>query len=118
MGIERRRYPRIRVSFVVDYRGKSILQNAESYNLSKGGMFIATDKIEPPGTPIEVIFEFGKEYKRRIQAEAVVVWNREKSVLDEGGRSLPPGMGVQFKRIYPLDAEKFLEDLIQKWEER
>jgi uncharacterized protein (TIGR02266 family) len=113
MGIERRRFPRINVKFFVEYRGEKIWQNAEVKDISKGGMFIITDKIEPPGTKIEVIFEFGKEERRVLQAEGFVVWSRDKDMTSEG---LPMGMGIEFTKIFPQDGKDYLEELIQNWE--
>lgn len=115
MVVERRRFPRILVKFLVEYRGEAVWQHAQSYNLSRGGMFIATDKVESPGTHIEIMFEIGKEKVRRIHAEAVVIWNRSREGETEGA---PSGMGVQFLRIFPVDGEKFLEELVKKWEKK
>ncbi len=114
MGVEKRKYPRVKVKFSVEYRGKNVWQNAEIDNISRGGMFIVTEKIEPPGTNIELIFELG-ESKRKIQAQGVVVWTRTQSQHNHEGRLLPQGMGVQFTKIFPGEAENFLADLIEKW---
>ncbi|RKY40673.1 MAG: hypothetical protein DRP76_01375 [Candidatus Omnitrophota bacterium] len=114
MGIERRRFPRINIKFSVECRGKNIWQKAESFNLSRGGMFIATEKVEPPGTEINIIFEVGKE-RKLIQVNAVVRWSRIRPEYKEKGEGLPAGMGVEFLRIFPSDAKDFLEELIKTY---
>ena len=112
MGIEKRRYPRVKVKFSVEYRGKNIWQNAEIDNISRGGMFIVTEKIEPPGTNIELIFEVGKT-KRKIQVQGV--WTRTQPQYNQEGKFLPQGMGIQFIKIFPGEAENFLANLIEEW---
>lgn len=116
MNVEKRRYSRISIKLRVEYRGEKVWQNVNVENISKGGMFIVTDKIEPPGTKIELLFDFGKEIKRKIMAEAVVVWNRKtQEQQGDEGKKLPQGMGIEFTKMFPEDAEKFLNDFIEKW---
>jgi len=115
---ERRRYPRVSVKFSVEYRGKNIWQNAEAYNLSQRGVFIATERIEPPGTRIEILFEVGKEDVRRIHVDATVVWTRQKVETIDGGGFLPAGMGIKFEKIFPSDGEAFLKEMIAMWEQK
>lgn len=111
MTMERRKLPRVSIKFFVEYRGKSVWQNVQSFNLSKGGIFIATEKIEPPGTAVEIIFDVED---KRIQVESVVRWSRGKIADGADGESLPAGMGIQFLKIFPSGAEKFLKELIEK----
>jgi uncharacterized protein (TIGR02266 family) len=114
MGIEKRRYPRVYVKLPGEYRGKYIWQKVTIYNLSEGGMFVATEKVEPPGTQVQIIFELGnKDNKMRFYIEATVVWNREKEENKEG-RVFPAGMGVEFKKILPSEAKKFLKEVIEE----
>lgn len=119
MNVERRRHHRISVKFLVEYRGQNVWQSVQTYNISQGGMFIATDKVEAPGTRIEILFEVGKEDNlRRIHADAVVVWNRKETYVNGEGKRFPAGMGIEFKKIFPSDGEKFLKEVIEKWEKK
>lgn len=118
MGVEKRQHPRIPINVSVECRGKSIFQKTQCYNLSKGGMFIATDKLEEPGTRIEVIFEIGDEHKRAIQAEAVVRWNRNAAGKADDGTFLPAGMGIQFIKVFPFNGIRILEKIINERRER
>ena len=117
MGAERRRFSRIKVRFLVEYRGEKIWQNARADNLSKGGLFIITDKTEPKGTEIEVIFDFGKGDRRTFQARGEVAWSREEPKTLEDGSVLPAGMGIEFKKLFPQDAERYLDEIIKHWKE-
>ncbi len=111
MSEERRKSPRILIKFLVECRGKTVWQNVQSFNLCKGGMFIATEKLEAPGTAIEIIFDLKD---RKIQAQSIVRWNRNKMANSEEEGALPVGMGIEFLRIFPADAEDFLKELIKK----
>lgn len=113
MAVEKRRFPRVCVSFLVEYRGEKIWQHAQARDISRGGLFLVTNKIEPPGTKMEVIFEFGKETKRKLQAEGVVMWVRDKK---QDNTNLPVGMGIEFRRLFPQDAVKYLDGIIDNWE--
>jgi c-di-GMP-binding flagellar brake protein YcgR len=85
-------------------------------NVSRGGMFVVAKKIESPGTTLEVIFDFGKEDTRKIQAKAVVVWNRGEPGAVKEDKVLPPGMGIKFIKIFPRESENFFGELIEKWD--
>lgn len=118
MGMERREHPRIYLKLPGECRGKNVWQKVTIYNLSKKGMFIGAQKVEPPGTLIEIYFEFGEEAnKSSFHIDAVVVWNREQEEKREG-RILPVGMGVRFQKIFPADAEKFLEGVIKAMKDK
>ena len=116
MGAERRKHKRVFIRFSVEYRGKNIWQKVEAENISEGGIFLITERIEPPGTIVEVIFNFGKKTKKLIYAEGIVAWNREKETVDKDGKVLPPGMGIQFNKYSPLESRTFLAKEVEKWE--
>lgn len=116
MGAERRKYKRVFIRLSVEYRGKNIWQKVEADNISEGGIFLVTERIEPPGTPVEVIFNFGKVDKKLIYAEGIVAWSREQAGTDEEGKALPPGMGIQFNKFSNLEARTFLAKEVEKWE--
>ena len=53
MGAERRKYKRVFIRLSVEYRGKNIWQKVEADNISEGGIFLVTERVEPPGTSVE-----------------------------------------------------------------
>jgi len=115
MGKERRRFPRVYLKIPCEYKGESIWQEVVVENISLGGVFIVTDKVEPPGTEVELIFKFGKKEERTIMARGRVVWCREKSCCDSSGKVLSAGMGVEFVKLQPLTAREFLQKEIESW---
>jgi len=115
MGLENRKHERIPLQLRVECRGKAAMQSAECFNLSKGGMFLSTEKIEEPGTHLEILFEISEgQTKRIIQAEAVVRWTRKSEGKCDDGSFLPPGMGVQFIKVFPFNGIKILEKMIEE----
>lgn len=110
---EKRKHKRAFVKLKVEYRGKSFWQMVEARDISAGGMFIATEKVEPAQTKIEVMFELGTEKKKTIRAEGVVVWNRTQSIKNDNGEILPAGMGIMFTKIIPFISKQFIEDMIK-----
>ncbi|HAH20492.1 MAG TPA: hypothetical protein DCL49_06255 [Candidatus Omnitrophica bacterium] len=110
---EKRKHKRALVKLKVEYRGKSFWQMVEAQDLSAGGMFIATEKVEPAQTKIEVMFELGKENKKTIRAEGVVAWNRTQSIKTADGEVLPAGMGIMFTKITPFLSKQFIDDMIK-----
>jgi uncharacterized protein (TIGR02266 family) len=107
---EKRQYQRANVKLRVECRGKSFWQYVETRDLSAGGMFVVTDKVEPANTKIEVMFEFGQDEKRFIHAEGVVAWSRPKGPDD----SQPAGMGIMFTKITPSSGKDFIDKLIKR----
>ncbi len=64
-----------------------------SSNVSMTGMFIRTDRIQPPGTV--AAFEFNLDGLSLIRGEAEVVWVRER----HQGPDRPAGLGLRFVRL-------------------
>lgn len=113
---EKRRYKRAYIRLPAEYRGKSVWQHIEALNLSAVGMFVVTKKIEPPQSKVDIMFEFGKDDKRFIHAEGVVVWSRAEPRDDGKGNVLPPGMGIEFTKFFPSSSKDFINDVINKME--
>ena len=109
---DKRIYKRAYIRTNVEYRGKSFWQMIEARDISAGGMFLATEKIEPPHTKISIMFELGKE-KKPIYAEGVVRWIREAAGKDIHGQILPIGMGITFDRVIPALSKKLINDFVQ-----
>ena len=114
---EKRKFQRAFVKLPVEYRSKSFWQYVEARDVSAGGMFLVTDKVEPPHTKIEVMFEFGKDDKKFIHAEAIVAWSRPKPGRDESGDIQPAGMGIMFTKITPLVAKDFIDRVVKSLKE-
>lgn len=113
MGEEKRRAPRIPIKFLVECRGENVWQSAETDNLSKGGLFVVTDKIEPKGTRVEIFFDITGERAKNVQIEGVVAWVRDNDIETPDGKRLPRGMGVQFIKIFSSEGEEFLEKFVK-----
>jgi c-di-GMP-binding flagellar brake protein YcgR len=115
---EKRKYKRAFIKLMVEYRGKNLWQMVEAKDISAGGIFILTNKVEPPQTKVEVIFELGKDARKKtIRAEGVVAWNRSVAITDEKGETQPAGMGIMFTKIYPFISQEVINDLINKMED-
>lgn len=116
---EKRKYKRAFIKLAVEYRGKSFWQMVEAKDVSAGGMFVATDKVEPAQTKVEIIFELGKEpYKKTIRAEGVVAWSRALASKDDKGEVTPPGMGIMFTKTFPFVSKEIFENLLKEAEQQ
>lgn len=92
----RREHARFSVDLDVSVGSDHNFYSGFAENLSAGGVFIATHKLKPVGSKIEVTVNLPGEV--RIQATGEVRWIR---VFNERSDT-PPGMGVRFDA---LDAE-------------
>jgi Tfp pilus assembly protein PilZ len=91
----------------------------ETKDLSSGGMFLATDKVEDPQAKLEIIFEFEKNAEKKfICAEGFVVWARPQALDDGQGNVLPAGMGIMFTKLNPSTAKGCLESYVKELEKR
>jgi len=115
---EKRQYQRAYVKLRVECRGKSFWQYVETRDISAGGMFVATDKVEPPQTKVEVMFEFGDKEKKFIHAEGVVAWSKAKPTPGESGTMIPAGMGVMFTKITPASGRNYIDQMVRNTEEK
>ncbi|MFH1577458.1 MAG: PilZ domain-containing protein [Candidatus Omnitrophota bacterium] len=111
---EKRKYKRAYIKLSVEYRGKSFWQVVEAQDLSAGGMFIVTDKVEPPQTQIDIMFSFGEGDKKFIHAQGVVAWSRPKPKDDGNGNIEPAGMGIMFTKFLPSRSQGFIDEVIKK----
>lgn len=113
---EKRQYKRAYVKIPVECRGGRFWQYVKTKDISAGGMFIATDKIEPLQTKVEIMFEIGEGEKKFIHADAVVTWVRLEPIKDETGQVQPIGMGIMFTKITPIAAKDYIDEIIKKAE--
>lgn len=111
---EKRQHKRAYMRIPVQCRGKNFWQYVEARDISAGGMFVATEQIEPVSTKLEVMFELNAEEKKFVRSEAVVVWIRTKTVKDENGNLQPAGMGLKFDNIVPITAKEYIDQLVNK----
>jgi uncharacterized protein (TIGR02266 family) len=89
-----RRFPRAPLAFEVHYRTRGSFLVSYSLNLSKGGLFLETEELQPLGSNLTVRFSVPGT-TTQIETEARVMWVRSE-FSSEG---LPPGMGLQFDRL-------------------
>lgn len=116
---EKRQHKRAFIKLAVEYRGKNFWQMVEAKDVSAGGMFVATDKVEPAKTKIEVIFELGREpNKKTIRAEGVVAWSRAQAAKDDKGEAAPAGMGIMFTKIFPFVSKEVFDNLLKEAEQQ
>jgi Tfp pilus assembly protein PilZ len=116
---DRRKHKRAFIKIQVECRGNKFWQYVETKDLSAGGMFLATDKVEEPQAKLEIIFEFEKGAEKKfICAEGIVVWTRPQTLGDGQGNALPAGMGIMFTKLNPSTAKGYLESYIKELEEK
>jgi hypothetical protein len=112
---EKRQYKRAYFRLAVEIRSETSWQYVEAGDVSAGGMFVVTDKVEPPNTKIEVMFDFGKEGKKKLVcAEAIVMWSRAKPGVDEEGNVVPAGMGIKFVKFLPAGSQSDIDTIIKE----
>lgn len=68
---------------------------ATARNLSEGGLFVETETLLSPGTPVVLRIDPG-DGSPPLDLEGIVVWQRDLS-----NRDGPAGFGVAFRRVEP-----------------
>ncbi len=109
----KRKHKRVNLKISVECRGKNFWQCVITNDISAGGMFIATDRVEPPQANVDVMFEIGDDHKRPIHAKGRVTWVRTEPIIDEDGQIQPSGMGIMFTKLVPLMAKDYIEEMIK-----
>lgn len=71
-----------------------------SENISEGGLFVATHSLREVGSEIEIEFTL-PGHEEPIHVATVVRWVRLYSETSDA----PPGMGLQFVNVDPVDLE-------------
>ncbi|BCA79074.1 MAG: TIGR02266 family protein [Desulfuromonadales bacterium] len=82
-----------------------------SVNLSSGGMFLETQRLMPPDTPLRLEFDLPAP-RCTIQCLGRVAWVNELRADNRCNPHLPAGMGVQFVDL-PLDDLALLREYIR-----
>jgi uncharacterized protein (TIGR02266 family) len=118
---DRRRHARYALSLAITMHGDNNFYAGLSEDISEGGVFIATFRLLPLGTPVVLSFTL-PHADEPITVHGVVQWLRgpEATAADGnmfgGGREVPgimPGIGVRF---HDLDAatRKVIRDFMEQ----
>ena len=101
MDTERRENPRFDAILHLEYgRDATVMEEANSYDISLGGLFIVTHHPLDPGERM-LVHLYLPDALYPIVADCEVVWTRTQEV--EGK---PPGMGVKFTEIEEEDLQR------------
>mgnify|MGYP001327099566 CR=1 FL=1 len=111
---ERRKTPRVMVRVLVDYESSDTYFYDYSNNLSEGGIYIETDRIQSVGSKITLRFTL-PGIDRVFEATGHVTWAYQPKSGDGGPPTdvLGKGMGIQFDTIEPAD-KKFIQEYLNK----
>ncbi len=103
-----RKFPRYSTSIKVVFKSKEQFIEEYAKDISKGGIFVATESPLPLESKIELILYLpGSSKEVRIVGEVVHVFGSEQAKLLDNKRV--PGMGVQFIE-FEDDGQKVLEE--------
>ncbi len=106
MGTERRRHPRISVSWLTMVRTRHGVIEAQSRDISEGGAFIEFVGEIDLGDDFQIVFKASED--RSISATCEKAWCGNINV---DGKETYSGMGVRFVKISLADRE-FLSALV------
>lgn len=94
---ERRRACRIPVELTVFVHAANHFFQAETADVSQGGMFIVTDRAVLPGTRLVLDFALGGGSEEPLEVEAVVRWTRSED--DHRRTGAPRGIALAFDKL-------------------
>ena len=112
---QRQSHPRVPVRFDVEFTHAGQADHGTCVNLSRGGMFIATNRPPHPGTELLLRFKL-QDPSETLSIPAGVAWtrgeemastNEEKLIWLRGEETWPgtlTGMGVMFLEVKPFEA--------------
>lgn len=89
--LKSRKDSRLKKTLSLSYKDKESFLNAYTANISKGGLFIKTDKPLPEGENLNLKLRL-PELKEPLNINCLVVWVNKK----KPGTDMPSGMGLQF----------------------
>jgi len=101
-GRERRIFPRWALHAAVDVESEDNLYAGLSYDVSAGGIFVATHHTPPIGVDVHVTVTLPDGTK--ILLDGVVRWVRDPARASAG---LPAGVGIEWDEL-PMDALRAL----------
>ncbi len=99
---EKRRYLRVATKLPLHFEAQDQAIDAETRNLSRGGVFVQTDELLPVGTKVSLKWKLPQS-ETVIMATAVVVW------CSTGKRGAPRGMGLRFVDLSSEDQKTVVE---------
>lgn len=95
-GVDRRRESRMTTALAGLYVSSSLTFEAEISNLSRGGLFIAAELLDPVGTPADIILSTPDDHRARFSGEVAHVVDGPRHPS-----GLQPGMGIRFLDVSP-----------------
>ncbi len=104
---DKRRHKRYELEAFVDYTGREFLLNHRIYDLSMGGLRLATADPEPVGTPVDLVITF-PDLDAAIEVKGEVAWVKPAPENEMGIRFA--GMGMK--------EQKLLQDYLRKVDEK
>ncbi len=97
--VENRQHPRYEVSFPVDCSTRQFFFTNHVRNISKGGLFLGSDKPLPLNQEVSLVLHLpGTE--RSIFATGRVIWNHD---TETGSPHVVPGSGIRFVGMTSAD---------------
>ncbi len=93
---DRRSHERIPFTVVVSLTSEHNFYTGFTQDISEGGVFIATNCLEPVGAIREFELSVGAG-KGKVTAQGEVRWVREANDFSD----VPPGMGIRFLDLHP-----------------
>lgn len=92
------------------YVSSSLTFEGDVLNISRGGMFIEADLLDPVGTATDIVISVGERGRARFSGEVVHVVDERSPEKDT-----PPGMGIRFVEMAPR-AKLWLESFLRQRE--
>ncbi len=102
-----RQFKRYPVDLRVDYGTRDAFLANRVSNLSRGGLFIATETPLPVQSELDLVLTLKNE-DERIRARGRVVWNYD---IRKGTSRVIPGMGIRFVDLSPDDSHRLVDYL-------
>ncbi len=102
-----RQHPRHPVDLKVDYTTRDAFLANHITNLSRGGLFIASEAPLPVSSELDIVLTL-PDQDERIRARGRVIWNYD---IRKGTTRVIPGMGIKFLDISPEDSHKLAQYL-------
>jgi uncharacterized protein (TIGR02266 family) len=101
-GRTKRVHPRWILHAAVDLESEDNLYAGLSFDVSAGGIFVATLATPPVGAPVDVVVTLPDATKLELHGK--VRWVRD---VQEASPGLPPGCGIEWEDL-PMDALRAL----------
>lgn len=105
---ERRKGPRLPVDIPILYSSDTLTFDAVARDLSQGGIFVASELLDPIGTPCNITLL--PDGAPPLSASGVVC---HVIVTETGEEGHPPGLGIKFTKLGE-DARKWIGNILQR----